>query len=225
MEINEIIKKRRLELGLTLKDVAQALGVAESTVLRYERNDIKHMGIDKIEQLAGVLKCSPTYLLGWKRCRETLLDEEDIEEICPEVAFEETVRMKILGSLPAGVPPEEVEDVIGYDSIFADWLKGDFQSIALMIRDDATAPKYLEDDIVIIFLTNHFYNDQDALVHINQADATIRKIHKNDDGSITLIPYNHAYLTQTFAAEDKNFVIVGYVRAMKRVMPTMDFES
>lgn len=65
METYKIIKKRRLELGLTLKDVAKALGVAESTVSRYESSDIQNMGIDKIEALSRVLKCSPTYLMGW----------------------------------------------------------------------------------------------------------------------------------------------------------------
>lgn len=65
MEIYKIIKNRRLELGLTLKDVAKALGVAESTVSRYESSDIQNMGIDKIEALSKVLRCRPTYLMGW----------------------------------------------------------------------------------------------------------------------------------------------------------------
>ncbi|MBC5689827.1 helix-turn-helix transcriptional regulator [Mediterraneibacter sp. NSJ-55] len=66
MEVNKLIKKRRTELGLTLKDVAAALGTAESTVSRYESNNIQNMGIDKIEALARVLQCSPAYLLGWE---------------------------------------------------------------------------------------------------------------------------------------------------------------
>jgi len=70
MEINEIIKKRRDELNLTLEDVAQALGVAKSTVSRYETKDIHNMGIDKIEMLAKVLKCTPGYLMGWEEMRQ-----------------------------------------------------------------------------------------------------------------------------------------------------------
>lgn len=66
MEISKIIKNRRIELGLTLKEVADSLGVAESTVSRYESSDIQNMGIDKIEALAKVLKCSPGYLMGWE---------------------------------------------------------------------------------------------------------------------------------------------------------------
>lgn len=66
MEVQEIIKARRIELGLSIREVAQALGVAASTVSRYESSDIQNMGIDKIEALAKVLRCSPAYLMGWE---------------------------------------------------------------------------------------------------------------------------------------------------------------
>lgn len=65
MEISERIKKRRLELNLTLEDVAEKLGVAKSTVLRYETKAIGNMGLDKLELLAAALKCTPAYLMGW----------------------------------------------------------------------------------------------------------------------------------------------------------------
>jgi len=66
MKIQDIIKNRRFELGLTLKDVSKALGVSEGTVSRYESGEIQNMGIDKVEALARVLCCSPGYLMGWE---------------------------------------------------------------------------------------------------------------------------------------------------------------
>ncbi len=66
-EVNQLIKERRTELDLTLNDVAKALGVSDSTVLRYETKAIQNMGIDKIEALAKVLKCDPAYLMGWDK--------------------------------------------------------------------------------------------------------------------------------------------------------------
>lgn len=66
MEVHERIKKRRLELDLSMHDVAAALGVSPSTVSRYESTDIQSMGIDKIEALSKVLHCSPSYLMGWE---------------------------------------------------------------------------------------------------------------------------------------------------------------
>jgi transcriptional regulator, XRE family len=65
MKINERIKARRKELGLTLKQVAEKLNVSESLISRYETNDVKNMGIDKIAPLAKILKTTPSYLMGW----------------------------------------------------------------------------------------------------------------------------------------------------------------
>lgn len=64
MTIGEIIKNRRIELGLTLKEVSNALGTAESTISRYESNYIQNMGINKIVALSKILQCSPSYLLS-----------------------------------------------------------------------------------------------------------------------------------------------------------------
>ena len=72
---NELIKHRRLELGLSLEDVARALGVNRSTVLRYESKDIEKMPIDIIPPLARILQCSPEYLMGWVEngpCEKTI---------------------------------------------------------------------------------------------------------------------------------------------------------
>jgi transcriptional regulator with XRE-family HTH domain len=66
MAVQDIIKSRRKYLQLTLKDVADKLGVSEGTVSRYESGDIQNMGIDKIAALAKVLRCSPGYLMGWE---------------------------------------------------------------------------------------------------------------------------------------------------------------
>ena len=62
-EIANKIKARRLELGLTLEDVAQAVGVGRSTVQRWESGLIKNMGRDKIAALAAILQMNPVELV------------------------------------------------------------------------------------------------------------------------------------------------------------------
>lgn len=64
--IQERIKLRRLQLKLTLEDVANALGVNKTTVMRYESESIKKLPTDIIPPLAKVLKCTPQYLMGWE---------------------------------------------------------------------------------------------------------------------------------------------------------------
>ena len=64
METKDIIKKRRVELGLTMKEVADAVGVSEATVSRWESGDIANMKRDRIEALAIALDVSPMLILG-----------------------------------------------------------------------------------------------------------------------------------------------------------------
>jgi transcriptional regulator with XRE-family HTH domain len=58
-EIANKIKARRIELGLTLEEVARAVGVGRSTVRKWETGMIKNMGRDKIAALARVLQMNP----------------------------------------------------------------------------------------------------------------------------------------------------------------------
>lgn len=58
------LRKRRKELGLTMLEVAKAVGVSEATVSRYESGDIKNMRRDRIEKYAKVLKVSPALIIG-----------------------------------------------------------------------------------------------------------------------------------------------------------------
>lgn len=63
--IHERIKARRKELGLTAEKVADALGVSRATIYRYESSDIEKVSINALVPLSKVLKCTPTYLMGW----------------------------------------------------------------------------------------------------------------------------------------------------------------
>ena len=66
MNISERIKQRRKELGLTLQDIGDKIGVAKATVQRYESGDIQNVGLDKIANLASVLGVTPGWLVGWE---------------------------------------------------------------------------------------------------------------------------------------------------------------
>lgn len=65
MEIKTLLKNRRIELGLTMKDVAKACSVTEATVSRWESGEIENMRRDKIVSLANVLSLSPSEIMGW----------------------------------------------------------------------------------------------------------------------------------------------------------------
>ena len=60
------MKERRESLGITLREIAEEIGVKEATVQRYESGTgIKSVPYDNIVAISKVLKCSPAYLMGW----------------------------------------------------------------------------------------------------------------------------------------------------------------
>lgn len=62
--IGELLRKRRNELSLTQRQVANQVGVTEATVSRWESGDIDNMRRDKIAGLANALKVSPLLIMG-----------------------------------------------------------------------------------------------------------------------------------------------------------------
>lgn len=63
--LSSILKKRRRELGLTLAQIADRMGVAEATVQRWESGNIKTVRQDKLGRLAEILGVTPAVLMGW----------------------------------------------------------------------------------------------------------------------------------------------------------------
>ena len=72
MEVKDIIRNRRLELDLTLEQIAQRVGVSKPTVMRWENGDIENMRADKIDKLAKALNTTPVYLMGWTDEKEIM---------------------------------------------------------------------------------------------------------------------------------------------------------
>ena len=97
--VQDKIKKRRKELGLSLEDVAKALNVNRSTVLRYESKSIEKMPIDVIPPLAKILKCSPEYLTGW--------EDDKLKPI--NIIFDDYFPLHYCTNLSAGSPTELLE--------------------------------------------------------------------------------------------------------------------
>lgn len=94
MAIGDRIKMRRNELGLTLYELAEKIGVREATVQRYESGNIKNLKQDTISSISLALNVTPAYLMGWEeKTNDELLNTRDkrdiakkLEELLNEVA-------------------------------------------------------------------------------------------------------------------------------------------
>lgn len=81
MAIKDIIKERRIELGLTLEQVAEKVGTSKQTIQRYETGVISNIPSDKIEALAVALQTTPQHIMGW-----------DIEDDIPDTYFNDEAK-------------------------------------------------------------------------------------------------------------------------------------
>ena len=59
MEIKDIIRNRRLELGLRMEDLAERIGVTKATISRWESGKVTTMKQDKITPLCKALSLDP----------------------------------------------------------------------------------------------------------------------------------------------------------------------
>ncbi len=64
MKIADLIRIRRKELGMTLEQVGDIVGVDKTTVRRWEVGGISNMRRDRIAKLAQALQIEPTDLIG-----------------------------------------------------------------------------------------------------------------------------------------------------------------
>lgn len=58
------MEQARKERGMTLKDVASAVGVAASTVQRYEKGNFSTIKMPVVESIAATLDVNPAWLTG-----------------------------------------------------------------------------------------------------------------------------------------------------------------
>jgi transcriptional regulator with XRE-family HTH domain len=59
------IKQRRLELGLSVDELAKKVGKSRATIYRYENGDIKEIPMSVLEPIVRALHTTPQYLMGW----------------------------------------------------------------------------------------------------------------------------------------------------------------
>lgn len=171
------INAQRKRLNLTLKEVADFVGVSEATVSRWESGNIANMRRDRIASLAQILQVSPIEIMG-------ISDDEDN-------IHSEAVQIPVLGYVRAGIPMNAIENILDYEEISqAQARTGDF--FALQIKGDSMEPRISEGDIVIVKKQETVENGEIAVVLVNGDDATVKKFYKTDAG-VKLVSTNPKY--------------------------------
>ena len=129
-------------------------------------------------------------------------------------------RIPVLGKIPAGIPIEMIEEVIDYEEISEEMLKGDKEYFGLKVSGDSMTPKYLDGDVLIVQKTNDCESGQDCIVMVNGDDGTFKRVIKNKDG-IILQPLNPNYEIKFYSNDEIEKLpikILGVVKEIRRTV-------
>ena len=159
---------------LSISDIARRAKISRQMIYKILNNEVLTLSTDTIEKISNVIGVKVSYIIN---------PEEPVKKI--------GVKIPVLGTIPAGVPIEAIEEILDYEEITEDLARtGDF--FALKVSGDSMSPQILENDIVIIKKQDTCENNDVCAVIVNGFDATLKRVKKDTNG-IMLVPYNRSY--------------------------------
>ena len=189
MKLHERIKKCRLENGLTLLEVANALGVREATAQRYESGEIKNLKQKTLLEMAKIFGCTPAYLMGWDERDDTPAGENSLP---------------LLGKIAAGQPILATEDC-EYFSPISD-TRADF---CLRVKGDSLIGAGIKDGDIVFIRKQDSVDDGEIAAVLVEDEATLKRVYITDD-AVTLISENPKYKPMVYIKKQcKNIRILG----------------
>lgn len=208
IEIGNRIAERRTQLGLTMDDVAQKIGVAKSTIQRYEKGQIQKIKLPVIESIASALSVNPDWLIG------------NTDNPKPKVAYNSQIlplpRMKewkVIGGTACGSP---IFKEIDNETILAP-ADIDADCVFRCVGDSMINARIFDGDIVFVKSGEYVEDGQIAVVRIGE-EYTLKRIYRRPD-CLELRAENPMYPTQIIRGEQENAEIVGKaVQFLSRVI-------
>jgi repressor LexA len=186
--------------NITQMDLADYMKVSQTTVSNW-CNGIKMPRMNKIDKI----------------CEYLNIKRSDLMELSSNKTSNRANRINVLGSVPAGVPLEAIEDIVDFEDIPEEWLTGSREYFGLKIKGDSMYPKYIDGDTIIVRKQPNCESGQDAVVYVNGYDATLKRVIKQQFG-IMLQPLNPDFEPKIYDYNDElnPVTILGVVVEIRR---------
>ena len=192
-EIYKRIRERRIELGLTVEELAQRMGYKDKSSISKIENGKADIPQSKVVAFAKALNTTTAYLIGAESDNTIHLPSN----IIPVPPASKTV--PLLGTIACGVPILAEENLDGEVSL-PDFIHADF---ALCCKGDSMVDaRILDGDIVYIRKQPDVENGEIAAVLIGD-EATLKRVYKYP-GQVVLQPANPKYAPMIYAGESIN---------------------
>jgi transcriptional regulator with XRE-family HTH domain len=118
MKIGDRIKSRRIELGLSVDELAEKIGKNRSTVYRYENSDIGKLPTDILGPLITALNVSPDYLMCWEDLPPKTNFETDKIATLLAKRKDITALINFIGDNEEKISPEDIEKTMNMIEMF-----------------------------------------------------------------------------------------------------------
>lgn len=178
------LKSARKAAGMTQAEVAKIVGITQNGYSYWENGKAK-IDNESLAKLSRIFGVSIDYLIGV----DDSLDGK-------------AIRIPVLGSVPAGIPIEAIEDIVDWEDLPKSMATGGREYFALQVKGDSMWPDYLPGDTVIVRKQPTCQSGEDCVVYVNGYEATLKQVRLNDDHSLTIVPRNQSYPPRTFSPEE-----------------------
>ena len=199
MKIGDKLTYLRNSNNLSQAELAKKLNISRSSIGMFESN-ARIPTTDTLVRYAQFFEVSLDYLLGNER----------------PVEGQDYITINVYGRIPAGIPIEAIEDISDTEDLSFKEYDKNKTYLGLKVDGDSMYPKYLDGDTVIIEKTPDCESGTDAAVYVNGYEATLKTVLKNDNGTITLKPFNTNYAPTTYGPGDDPVRILGIVKEIRR---------
>ena len=213
--ISSVLKAKRKELGLTLAQIAEKIGVTEATVQRWESGNIKSLRHERIAKLADILGVTPAVLMGW--------DEPTAPTLPSPTITEDTVTFPVITSVAAHYDSVSIDESAAGEKIEVPraYLKGrkaeDF--CAMRVRGDSMYPAFQNGDIVLVLRQSTMnHSGEIGVISYGDDEMTIKRINYVDgEDWLKLVPLNPAYPPRRIKGVDlESCHVIGIPRVLIR---------
>lgn len=196
MTIGEKIKKRRIELGMSVDDLAEKIGKNRATVYRYESEDILNLPSTVLVPIAKALNMQPAELIY----------NADEQAQIPN-GFQPVPQMKRvprLGRISCGVPIMSEENLDGFDNV-PENICCDFTLVCE--GDSMVNARICDGDVVYIKQQPVVDSGAIAAVLIDGTEKLLKRVYITET-SVTLQAENPKYAPLVFVGAEMNRVTI-----------------
>ena len=190
------IRLLRKEANMTQQELASKLFVSQQAVGKWERGEATP-NPETIVAMSKIFCVSADTLLG---------------ESAPPMSTGGSW-VPVLGDVAAGIPIEAVENIVDYEEIDTA-MASTGEYYGLRIKGSSMEPRIREGDVVIVRQQEDADTGDTAVVLVNGDSATVKRIKKEPDGGLWLLPNNPAYDPQHYSpaeVAEKPVRIIGKV--------------